>query len=46
MSYHLTISEYIRIEILSILSFSTHFIAKFLHRHHPIIARKLSRNKI
>ena len=46
MSYHLTISEYICIEILSILSFSTYSIAKFLHRHHPTIAQKLSRNKI
>ena len=32
MSYHhLTISERIRIEVLSILGYSTRFIAKFLH---------------
>ena len=47
MSYHhLTISERIRIEVLSILGYSTRFIAKFLHRHHSTIARELSRNKI
>ena len=46
MSYHhLTISERIRIEVLSILGYSTRFIAKFLHRHHSTIARELSRNK-
>ena len=45
MSYHhLTISERIRIEVLSILGYSTRFIAKFLHRHHSTIARELSRN--
>ncbi len=43
--YHLTISERIRIEVLSILGYSTRFIAKFLHRHHSTIARELSRNK-
>ncbi|WP_373244031.1 helix-turn-helix domain-containing protein, partial [Megamonas funiformis] len=44
MSYHhLTISERIRIEVLSILGYSTRFIAKFLHRHHSTIARELSR---
>ena len=47
MSYHhITISERIRIEVLSILGYSTRFIAKFLHRHHSTIARELSRNKI
>ncbi len=47
MSYHhLTISERIRIEVLSILGYSTRFIAKFLHRHYSTIARELSRNKI
>ena len=47
MSYHhLTISERIRIEVLSILGYSTRFIAKLLHRHHSTIARELSRNKI
>ena len=47
MSYHhLTISERIRIEVLSILGYSTRFIAKFLHRHHSTIARELSRNKV
>lgn len=46
MSYHqLTISERIRIEVLSILGYSTRSIAKFLHRHHSTIARELSRNK-
>ena len=46
MSYHhLTISERIRIEVLSILGYSTRFIAKFLHRHHSTIARELSCNK-
>ena len=46
MSYHhLTISERIRIEVLSILGYSTRFIAKLLHRHHSTIARELSRNK-
>ena len=46
MSYHhLTISERIRIEVLSILGYSTRFIANFLHRHHSTIARELSRNK-
>ena len=46
MSYHhLTISERIRIKVLSILGYSTCFIAKFLHRHHSTIARELSRNK-
>ena len=44
--YRLTISERIRIEVLSILGYSTRFIAKFLHRHHSTIARELSRNKI
>ncbi len=45
MSYHhLTISERIRIEVLSILGYSTRFIAKFLHRHHSTIARELSHN--
>ena len=44
MSYHhITISERIRIEVLSILGYSTRFIAKFLHRHHSTIARELSR---
>ena len=47
MSYHhLTISERIRIEVLSILGYSTRFIAKLLLRHHSTIARELSRNKI
>ena len=41
--HHLTISERIRIEVLSILGYSTRFIAKFLHRHHFTIARTLSR---
>ncbi|WP_317406052.1 helix-turn-helix domain-containing protein, partial [Megamonas funiformis] len=43
--HHLTISERIRIEVFSILGYSTHFIANFLHRHHSTIARELSRNK-
>ena len=42
----LTISERIRIEVLSTLGYSTHFIAKFLYRHHSTITRELSRNKI
>lgn len=46
MSYnHLTISERIRIEVLSFLGYSTRFIAKFLQRHHSTVARELSRNK-
>ena len=46
MSYHhLIISERIHIEVLSILGYSTSFIAKFLHRHHSTIARELSHNK-
>ena len=47
MSYNsLTISERIRIEVLSILGYSTRFIAKFLYRHHSTIAWELFRNKI
>ena len=47
MSYNpLTISEYIRIEVFSILGYSTRFIAKFLHRHHSTITRQFSCNKI
>nr|WP_239476326.1 helix-turn-helix domain-containing protein [Megamonas rupellensis] len=46
MSYHyLTISECIRIEVLSILGYATRFIVKFLYRHHSTIDRELSRNK-
>jgi len=47
MSYHyFTISEHIRIEILSILGYFTRFIAKFLHCHQSTIVRELFHNKI
>ena len=39
--HHLTISERIRIEVLSILGYSTRFIAKFLHRHHSTVVKIL-----